>query len=73
VTENGDDRADWLAFLREAEHDYDRANTTVARMWLSEYGLSEGVREAIERQRQANTRWEARLIAYNAFVDWQNR
>ena len=37
-------------------------------MLLNE-GMSEGVREQIERTRRARQRWEERLTAYNAYME----
>lgn len=67
------DALTWLRWFHEAEDALVIAITNEVRMWLREQSLSEGMREAIDRTRCARLRWEERLTAYNAFVDYLRR
>lgn len=59
----------WRRWYHEAEDALTAAVTQELRLWLQEQSLSEGMREAIERTRQARQRWEERLTAYNAYME----
>jgi hypothetical protein len=59
----------WRRWFHEAEDACRRETDRLAGMWISEHVMSEGVREQIERTRQAHQRWEERLTALNAYMD----
>ena len=59
----------WLRWFHEADDALTAAISRELRMHLSEPGMSEGMREAIETTRRARQRWEERLTAYNAFME----
>jgi hypothetical protein len=63
----------WAAWFDEACLALEQAIDTQTRLWLAEQVMSEGVREAIVRTAMARSHWEARLIALNAWADWQAR
>ena len=60
--------AKWLAWFREAESEFEAACEHQAGLWLAEHQMSEGYLEAVERTKRARSRWEARLIALNAYM-----
>jgi len=59
----------WIEYSREAGDEYIRASERLMGVWISDHVMSEGVREAIEWMRRAKLRFEARLIALNAFME----
>ena len=63
----------WATHYTEAATALDEAIAEQARLWLNERTMSEGYREAEQRTARARARWEARLIAFNAWSDWQRR
>jgi hypothetical protein len=59
----------WLRWFHEAEDALTAAVSHELRMHLDEHGLSEGMREAIDRTRSARLRWEERLAALNHYME----
>jgi hypothetical protein len=59
---------EWRRWYQTSAEAFGRETERLAGMLLNE-GMSEGVREQIERTRRARQRWEERLTAYNAYME----
>jgi len=59
----------WREYFHEAEDAYSYAIGQQAGAWLAEPRVSERWLEVVERTRVARMRWEARLVALNAYMD----
>lgn len=61
-------REAWLAWFREAEQRFDDSMDHVLRILLNDGRNSEGLQEAVSAANWACLKWEAALIAHNAFM-----
>lgn len=61
----------WRAYFEEAASEYDRAAAALMGAWIIEHAVSEHLHELRDRFVAAKLKFEARLTAYNAFMDWR--
>jgi hypothetical protein len=73
LTQPDSERAEWLAWFREAEVELEHASDHVMGLWIAEHKVSEAYLEAVEAFKRAWWRWRTRLTALNAYMDHRHR